>query len=68
MIYDNLSRVGFNEKLINESKNWSQATKRQFDVKKDDILCIPPQGYNDILLGAGWDTKIDVDLSIIIFD
>ena len=41
MIRENLVQGGFDEALIEETKNWKPANGRNFNLKKDQAVCIP---------------------------
>ena len=67
LIEDNLIHVGLDPIIMMESKNWNGKTNKKFNLKKDDSLCLP-SGNDHLTLGLGWDTKLDLDASIIMLD
>ena len=50
-----------------ESRAWKSGSGKRFDLKKDTILFIP-EDMKEIRVGLGWDTKCDIDASIILLD
>ena len=64
MIKDNLKHAGFDEALLGESKAWKGEI---FNLKKDQSVLVP-ESLTHIRIGLGWDTRVDIDASIICFD
>jgi len=67
MIKKNLLAVGFDEVILMESKGWSSQKGIKFDLKKDQAIMIPTQ-VKKLMLGLGWDTRLDIDASILLLD
>jgi stress response protein SCP2 len=65
MIMSNLKHAGYDEALLGECKAWSGAKK--FNLKKDQAV-IMPSNLTHVRIGLGWDTKLDIDASVILFD
>ncbi|KAL4453634.1 hypothetical protein ABPG74_009530 [Tetrahymena malaccensis] len=67
MVKQALLQCGFDEGLFQEAKNWFG--NKTFDLKKEDVLVIPNTIVdNQIFVGLGWDTRCDIDSSILTFD
>ena len=52
---------------MQESKQWNGKTGKKFNLKKDDAINLPTD-FHHMTLGLGWDTKLDLDASIILLD
>ncbi|EAR95752.2 bacterial stress protein (macronuclear) [Tetrahymena thermophila SB210] len=62
-----LLQSGFDEGIFLEAKSWQG--NKTFNLRKEDVLVIPDNiADNEIFVGLGWDTKIDIDSSILTFD
>jgi stress response protein SCP2 len=59
--------VGLDPIIMMESKNWNGKTAKKFNLVKDESLNLPT-AINHLTLGLGWDTKLDLDASIIMLD
>lgn len=57
--------LGFDEVLFSECKNWSGG--KSFALDKNCSLLIPPV-IKTIAVGLGWDSRCDIDSSILLFD
>ncbi|KAL4508238.1 hypothetical protein ABPG72_021611 [Tetrahymena utriculariae] len=67
IVKQGLLQCGFDEGLFQEAKNWFG--NKTFNLKKDDVLVIPDTIVdNEIFVGLGWDTRCDIDSSILTFD
>ncbi|EAR95751.1 bacterial stress protein (macronuclear) [Tetrahymena thermophila SB210] len=67
IVKQGLLQSGFDEGILLEAKNWKG--NKAFNLKKDDVLIIPDNiADNEIFVGLGWDTKCDIDSSILTFD
>ncbi|EAR95746.2 tellurium resistance protein (macronuclear) [Tetrahymena thermophila SB210] len=67
IVKQGLLSCGFDEGLFQEAKNW--CGNKTFDLKKDDVLVIPNTIMNnEVFVGLGWDTRCDIDSSIVTFD
>ena len=62
---DCLTYAGFNSALIEETKNWRADKGKKFNLKKDDVICIPAFSET-ISIGLGWDTRVDIDASVLL--
>ena len=65
LIKRNLIKLGFDEGLLQESKNWTG--NKSFNLTKNNVAVIP-QLLTDVRVGLGWDTRCDIDSSVILMD
>jgi len=50
--------------MLEETKAWNAGKNRKFNLQKDDLVNLP--GHMDqIQVGLGWDTRCDIDASVI---
>lgn len=64
MIKSNLKHAGFDEDLLGESKAWDGHKK--FNLVKDHAVVLP-SNLTHLRIGLGWDTRLDIDASVILF-
>ena len=64
VIKSNLIKVGFDEVILIESKAWSAQNGMKFKLEKEKPILIPSH-VSEITVGLGWDTKVDIDASVI---
>ena len=64
MIKNNLKYAGFDEDLLGESKAWDGHKK--FKLEKDHAVVLP-SNLTHLRIGLGWDTRLDIDASVILF-
>ena len=50
-----------------ESKSWSAQKGMKFNLKKEQSIYLP-DSIKKVKVGLGWDTKADIDASIIMLD
>ena len=67
LIKNNLKHAGFDEALLLDSKKWSAGSGRKFVLEKDQTICIP-NGLREIRVGLCWDTRCDIDASVILLN
>jgi stress response protein SCP2 len=65
MIKNNLKYAGFDEDLLGESKAWDG--KKKFNLVKDHAVILPGN-LTHLRIGLGWDTRLDIDASVILYD
>ena len=64
VIKANLAKVGFDEVILMETRSWSAQKGTKFNLEKDQTICIP-DNMSELILGLGWDTRADIDASVI---
>ena len=63
-IKNNLKHAGFDEDLLGESKAWDGHKK--FNLVKDHAALLP-SNLTHLRVGLGWDTRLDIDASVILY-
>lgn len=58
-------KSGFDEYLFMECKNWKGNQKFNLDKRQTVPL---PDSLKYVYVGLGWDTKCDVDASILLYN
>ena len=66
LIIKGLEKVGFDPVLLEETKNWKTGGKK-FNLRKEQVICLPTS-VRELRLGLGWDTRCDLDSSILLLD
>ena len=64
---DNLDKAGFDSSLIAETKNWSPDEGKKISLQQDQVAQMP-QTLKSFKFGLGWNTKCDLDASVILLD
>ena len=67
LILQSLTHAGLDAVMLEETKNWRAKNGKVFNLKKDDVICIP-QFSDTISVALGWDAGCDIDASILFFD
>jgi hypothetical protein len=67
LIKKNLPLAGFDPIILQETLGWSAASNKKFALEKDMAVFLP-KGIKTMKLGLGWDTKMDLDASVIMMD
>ena len=67
LIMNNLTHAGFDPVLLLETKGWQVNSGSKFNMKKDDAVNIP-DSLRIFKIGLGWDTRLDLDCSVLLFD
>merc|ERR1711982_13381 len=68
LIRQNLTKVGFDPIILEETKNWNPESGKKWNIKKDQVIMEPASAMSEFKLGLGWDTKMDLDSSILLLD
>jgi stress response protein SCP2 len=50
-----------------ETKSWSAQKGNKFNLSKEQTIFIP-QSMSSVMVGLGWDTKADIDASVLMLD
>ena len=67
MDQDNLTKCGLDPVLLAETHGWNSSKAKKFVLKKDQCVYIP-SGLRIIKMGLGWDTRMDLDANVLLFD
>jgi hypothetical protein len=65
LVTQNLEKVGFDPIILLETANWKPNSGKKFNIKKEQVINLP-SGMNQFKIGLGWDTKMDLDSSILL--
>ena len=57
---------GFDPVILMETKNWSSGSGQKFILEKDQSIHIPEE-MEDLKVGLGWDTRLDLDSSLLMY-
>ena len=67
IVMKNLTFAGFDPVILMETKGWNAKSGKKFNMKKDDVVNIP-DSMRVFKIGLGWDTKLDIDCSLLLLD
>ena len=67
MIHKNLKFAGLDDVVLLETKNWKANAGRRFDMVKGQTINIP-KNLTHLRVGLGWQTKLDLDASVLTLD
>ena len=67
LIKQNLVKCGFDPVILAETQGWNANSAKKFVLKKDQCVYIP-QSLQKIKVGLGWDTRMDLDSNIILYN
>lgn len=62
-----MAKVGLDPKAMADSKNWRAESGMKFNLENDQALNLP-KNLGRMTLGLGWDTRVDLDASILMLD
>ncbi|KRX07558.1 hypothetical protein PPERSA_11107 [Pseudocohnilembus persalinus] len=69
LILDNLKFTNFNlNPNIKEILEWKPGSGKVFPIKTHELIPVPQFAYENIVLGLGWKTKLDLDSSLVLLN
>ena len=66
LVNECLAIAKFDQRLFEETSNW-QPPSKSHSLKIDQAVSIP-RSLKTLKLNLGWDTQIDIDVALILFD
>ena len=67
LIKQNLIKCGFDPIILEETKGWNSNSGKKFVLEKDQAVFLPST-MKVLRLGLGWDTRMDLDASVLMMD